>query len=768
VNATLALAIFSLACYAILIWVALFRSMIQTRLKNWLLGALLAAGVGAGVFLLPRGQLLLQYLSTDALRVLGMSLTMLAVSSLTLVYLGRGYEKAWTGVGGLWLALLVALTLRDPQQIIGVEGWLSGIFAPLNLAGVLVLGGWAVIGAVALAQTFYTFFNAHLPEEANRAIFWALTLPLVLVGALFASTGSSGLVELGLLVSLAGVLGAGYAALRLRVLDVRQNLRRALVAVLLTLIAGVIIFVVLAVLILSDIQGRTMQFVVAALLATLAAAPLVVLLNGFSRLVAQSSGENLAEGLGSFSEAVSGVVDLNELVAVTLNHLGEMLHVQRAGLLFTEQIEQAVLLKPQSLFRGEIPQIEGRLATQSPIHQWLLKERKPLPQFDIEYNPIFESAPAEEKLFFHHLHMAAYAPVVAQGEVIGILCASTKARDDHYTAQDLLLLATVANQAGIALRNARLVDDLRRREKEAVSANAELKETKERLEQLDGVKTDFITIASHELRTPLAQVRGYTDIIEALNEQGLLDPEQLTGMTSNLRKATDRMEELIRNMLDVSQLDVNAMDLRFSPVKVDNVVKMAIEPLTEAIRNRKLTLSARGLRGLPELEGDMKRLVQAFQNVIVNAVKFTPDGGRIDISGKVERNPETHKDEIVIEVKDSGIGIEPKNAEIIFEKFVRTQDPNLHSTGKTKFMGAGPGLGLTIARGVIDGHGGRIWAESTRYDPDALPGSTFYIVLPVKPPEDATGVLHFERGTVTSVHDREKLLEALQQADAKT
>jgi signal transduction histidine kinase len=97
-----------------------------------------------------------------------------------------------------------------------------------------------------------------------------------------------------------------------------------------------------------------------------------------------------------------------------------------------------------------------------------------------------------------------------------------------------------------------------------------------------------------------------------------------------------------------------------------------------------------------------------------------------------------------VEIKDTGIGIDPKNHDLIFEKFFRVSDPGLHSTGATKFMGAGPGLGLTIARGVIEGHGGRIWVESSGYDQEKLPGSTFFIVLPVSPPEDAKRVMPFE------------------------
>jgi signal transduction histidine kinase len=297
----------------------------------------------------------------------------------------------------------------------------------------------------------------------------------------------------------------------------------------------------------------------------------------------------------------------------------------------------------------------------------------------------------------------------------------------------------------------RVVEELRDASGKLEKANSELIQTKDRLERLDAVKTDFITIASHELRTPLTQVRGYIDILDAMNESGMMNREQMTKMAGNLRKASDRMERLIGDMLDVSQLDTDAMDLRFSKTSVESMMKVAIEPLIEAVTQRKLSLVSRGLRSLPAIEADMQRVVQAFRNVVGNAVKYTPDGGQINITGAVQKNAKTGEDEVKIMIEDTGIGIDPRYHELIFEKFFRIGDPSLHSTGATKFMGAGPGLGLTIARGVIQGHGGQITVESRGEDRQNFPGTTFIITLPLKPPEDARSVAPFERPTIPNL-----------------
>ena len=772
-TATTGIAIIGAAIDILLIWTTIRPqgNMLRPGLKSWLLLALLVALLANLSFLQTEEEVITENLTTSGGRVLAMSLTILLLSTLTIVYLQMRYAALWFGAGVIWLGALAGATITDEIILLGQENWIGESFSPMYLPGVIAVGGWAVLVAIPMLLTFYSFTVAHLSELANRAIFWALTLPFPLMGSILSVSGSTGLEPVGLVIQAIGLLAITYAASHLRVLDVRQNMRMAIATIFLMLVSTITILAPLLILVTAEVEDNREEALFAIGLAVLTAILLLTLFNGFRSLTRRIAGqfsEDVPAQLHAFAEAIGGVFDLDELIVVTLEQLRIILNAQRGGLIMisdptgTRATTGNLTLRLHPTGNSDLADLEGKISVSGPIFTQMLTERLPVLQFDIDYNPEFSGVSEEERAFFKKLNMAAYAPIIAQGECIAILASGNKVSDISYTIEDLELLSTLANQMGIALRNARLVDDLKRREKEAIVANLELQETKDQLEHLDSVKTDFITIASHELRTPLAQVRGYTDIIEALNDQGMLDPEQLGSMTANLRKATDRMEDLIRNMLDVSQIDVNAMDLRFTNVSIVNVVTMAVEPMTEAIRDRKQMLSVRGLRGLPEVEADMKRMVQAFQNVINNSVKFTPDGGRIEITGSVHTNTKRNRDEIIIAIKDDGIGVDHKNQELIFEKFVRAQDPSLHSTGKTKFMGAGPGLGLTIARGVIEGHGGTIWVESERFDPVNMPGSCFYIVLPVKPPEDATGVMNFERSTIH--FDRDALLQAVKEA----
>ncbi len=743
-----------LLIYLILTVIAL-RGAVRLRGEYlWLLPVVLLALAANGVSLLAPtawGPPVAIYLSLAMLVMFG---------ALTSHYLKLPGRWLWPAAGGLWLLLVIGLDVVGGGPMLGNRVNEAIFAAP---ADILALTGWAVIGTALLIMAFYALYAAYLPEIANRALYWATIIPMVLLGVVLPTGGSPLLAETGRLIALAGTLGAVYGVSSRRVLDMRRALRKGAGLVAATLVTS---FVILGALILAGelTSGDERDFVALGALALAVAAlyvPLRHLTEGLARRLFGAASDP-TEVLRQYSQRIASVIELDEVVRLARQTLFSVLRARPAGLLLAKVDDDGcVLLEPVQGSNGEeLPGVPGELDPKGPIYRTLFLEQKPLLQYDIDFDRAYVEVTPDERAFFSRMQMSAYAPVLVDGQTIGVLAAGARLNDRPYDDADLQMLATIANQTGIALRNARLVDDLRR-------LNLELEEANANFSRLDAVKTDFITIASHELRTPLAQIRGYTDIIETLNDQGMLDPAQMAGMTANLRKAAERMEGLISAMLDVSKLDVDAMDLHFAPTTMEGVIRLAVEPLAEAVRSRQISLSARGLRALPRIEADMQRLVQAFGNVIGNAVKYTPDGGMIDIRAVLETRDDG-PDEIHITVADTGIGIDPAHHELIFEKFFRVADPSLHSTGATKFMGAGPGLGLTIARGIIEGHGGRIWVESAGYDPEQMPGSTFHIILPLEPPENARRVLPFEETKVAvSASERAMLMQMVARAKAE-
>ncbi|MBZ0292652.1 MAG: GAF domain-containing protein [Anaerolineae bacterium] len=652
----------------------------------------------------------------------------------------------WLLLGSVWvIALALAGTLTE-NVLIGQPDWLLQFFATPDITGTLMLSGLAITTLVLLGVAFYGFYVAALPEVANRALFWVLNTAGLLVGVLLAISGSYMVFLAGMLMLVTTVGGAVYGLTSYRVFDIRLGITTAARVIVLATITAAVIFLVLNVAETSRIantQERTLMWV---FLAALTGTLYVIISQMIGHLLRRLYKVDPTHAARRYSQQVSRSVDLNQLLEIASETLNTVMAVRRSGMLLVNDTStdsnrvQLVLMNSPAF--PDIEETRGYMSRSGGIYQQLAVRKLPLAQFDIERDPQFADLPAEERMFFHGLQMSAYAPIIVDEVLLGILMCGPKVSDAPYYEHDLELLATMADQTGVALRNARSVADLRHLNMTMLALNADLEEANEQLEKLDSVKTDFITIASHELRTPLAQMRGYTDILDALNEQGMLDKDQIAGMVANLRKAAERTETLLSDMLFVSQLDVDAMDLRFTETSPESVLRMAIEPLTDPLNQRKLSLSARGLRGLPTIYADMQRLVQAFRNIVVNAIKFTPDRGRIEINAglnPVSNNGETQQ--ILIAISDTGVGIEPENLELIFEKFYRAYDPGLHSTGTYKFMGAGPGLGLTIARGVIESHGGKIWAKSSGHNIETCPGTTFYILLPVVPPENAKRVL---------------------------
>ena len=146
---------------------------------------------------------------------------------------------------------------------------------------------------------------------------------------------------------------------------------------------------------------------------------------------------------------------------------------------------------------------------------------------------------------------------------------------------------------------------------------------------------------------------------------------------------------------------------------------------------RQISLVVNDLSGLPYVEADSVRLEQALQALLSNAIKFTPDGGQITISGR-RATPMPGQECVELLIADTGIGVDPEERDLIFDKFYRGENPLLHSTAEARFKGAGPGLGLAIAKGIVEAHGGRVWVESPGRDEKICPGSTFYVRLPVR------------------------------------
>jgi signal transduction histidine kinase len=255
------------------------------------------------------------------------------------------------------------------------------------------------------------------------------------------------------------------------------------------------------------------------------------------------------------------------------------------------------------------------------------------------------------------------------------------------------------------------------------------------LEELEKSKSDFISIAAHELKTPLTLMEGYSAMLREIIEQKKIFDEHIFLLLDGMDSGSRRLREIINDMIDVSLIDNEMLSLSFQPAWLYKILERIEVEYSNAIKSRQLSIEVHRFSGDEILNFyDGERLFQAISNVVSNAIKYTPDGGNITIDGR-----RLH-DFIEIMIEDNGIGIDVHDQEKIFDKFELIGEVEYHSSGKLKFKGGGPGLGLPIAKGIIEAHGGRIWVESDGYDEINFPGSIFHILLPLReePPEQPT------------------------------
>ncbi|MEZ4646923.1 MAG: tetratricopeptide repeat protein [Chloroflexota bacterium] len=331
-------------------------------------------------------------------------------------------------------------------------------------------------------------------------------------------------------------------------------------------------------------------------------------------------------------------------------------------------------------------------------------------------------------------------PLLRHDKVIGML---SLAREEAipYSEDAITVAMAFAAQAAVALENARLYDYARRfteqLEYEVRNRTEALRAAYEQLERLDRAKTDFITVTAHELRTPITVLKGYAQLL--LKDELITDSPHHSRLVSSMVTGANRLHKIVNTMLLLVKIDNRELRPFLEPVIISDVLRKVVTELSSDLELRRLTLSLQNLDVLPEVAADSELLPAVFESVLVNAIKYTPDGGQIVINGRFwTESPaaDLPPNSVEIIVHDTGIGIDAEALELIFTKFYQTGDVSLHSSGKTRFKAGGPGLGLAIAKGIIEAHRGLIWAESPGYDEAALPGSTFHIVLPLRYPNN--------------------------------
>lgn len=258
----------------------------------------------------------------------------------------------------------------------------------------------------------------------------------------------------------------------------------------------------------------------------------------------------------------------------------------------------------------------------------------------------------------------------------------------------------------------------------------DLERLNSQLERFDRMKDVFIQLTAHELRTPLTLVIGYNRLMAenpALRTISTNDPN-IFMLFEGANEAILRMQGIIDEVLTVSRIMTNQIELTVGPCNLGELMERAIMHFNRPITDRRLMVHFTRANWANRIVADWELLSLALRNLLSNAIKYTPDGGTITLTCQTEG------DRVRFMVRDSGIGIAREDCASIFERFFSSGNPDLHSTSKTAYRGGGIGLGLAIVKGIIEAHGGQITVESPGFDAQNFPGSTFTVVLPMVSP----------------------------------
>jgi len=321
-------------------------------------------------------------------------------------------------------------------------------------------------------------------------------------------------------------------------------------------------------------------------------------------------------------------------------------------------------------------------------------EAKPLYIPDARQNPTFVPFdPAVRSLLV--------VPMISKGKVIGALCIDDD-KPDAFSPDDGRLLAIAAAQAAVAIENAQLYESSKKRAEELARAYDELR-------ALDRLQKEFVQNVSHELRTPLTFIKGYVELMleEAM---GKLSELQQNSLRIVARRA-DAMTRLINNLLSLQQVEMEP--LRPTRVSLAELTTRALESAEAAATKADIVLKAEIPETLPPVWADRNYLEQVFDNLLGNAIKFSPHGGKITVRVREEG------EYLRVAVCDTGIGIHSDQLEKVFERFYQVNGSSTRRFG-------GTGLGLALVKKTIEAHGGRVWAESRLGQ-----GSTFFFTLPI-------------------------------------
>ncbi len=401
--------------------------------------------------------------------------------------------------------------------------------------------------------------------------------------------------------------------------------------------------------------------------------------------------------LAEISAVLNSTLDLDPLLGYVMDAAAEVTASEAASVLLWDERARELRFTATTTSQVDLNLIGQSVPLEGSLAGTALLTNQIVQVDDTASDPRHYSKVGDDIQF--QTHSLLVMPMTSREKVIGVLEVINK-RGLPWTGDDRDHLGVLAAQAAVAIEAAQMVAALQK-------ANQELNE-------LDKLKNDFIAIASHELRTPLAVILGYAGFLQD-EAEGKASEHAAKVIASGLQ-----LRRIIEDLTNLRYLQQSPSELARQTIDLREVVEDAIQDALKVAETKAHSLKLDLPEGETILWVDRIRASMALTNVLNNAVRFTPEGGQITVRGEVKNG-----DEVRVMVTDSGIGFAAEHADRLFEKFYQVEDHMTRTYG-------GMGIGLSIAKALVEVHGGRIWAES----PGPNLGATFTMTFPLAESSD--------------------------------
>lgn len=418
------------------------------------------------------------------------------------------------------------------------------------------------------------------------------------------------------------------------------------------------------------------------------------------------------------SSQFAGTLDKNKLIKIMNNGLEKSLKPSLSCTLVFEEKPLLIINASQKVSDELLNLLKTRIINN--YEEYTGEEREDLKPDSLEielYSRISVEEMGPEILEYDYLFSSINVADKPFGAVEII-------RETEFSGEDITCFQTVVKQVSLPLESAILYE--------------EIKEKNIKLEKLEKLKSEFISIVSHELRTPLTAIKNSIDIIFS-GRAGATTDNQIKFL-SNAKRNVDRLSSIINDLLDLSKIEAGKMEYRFTSLDIYEPINVVVSTFKTMAEPKNIVIENNmSNNNVPKVYGDINKLEQIFSNLISNAIKFTPNNGKITLTSELIDIEDVNADYLVndtsllsrkqaknlqgkyikICVKDTGIGIAKENIPKVFDKFQQIESSLSREVG-------GTGLGLAIVKQLVEAHRGIIWVESTVGE-----GTTFCLILPI-------------------------------------